>query len=301
MRSRGRLVSLAVALAAAVAVPAFAQGCATGGATDPGPDDEEDAGVRVDAGRLPDPVKTDGGPLVPKPVDRDGGADGGGQVDAGDACAAALAGISFVFESGPQGWTHGVSDNAAAQASWPFDGWTQGAASRGTACRAGSCFGCELGRNYAQCQRGFLLSPAIDLRACAGRNVALVFQHAYAFWSNGTSFDGGVVEVSTDGQTWQVPTAPGVYSGTVAIRGSSGGYSCVLQNGFGVNGKQGFVGKKPTTEKMSIPLPAAVISATTRVRFSMASGVSSLTNVADDSRTATDFGWRIDDVGFELR
>ena len=106
--------------------------------------------------------------------------------------------------------------------------------------------------------------------------------------------------MSPDGTTWQVPAAAGVYSGTLAIRGSSGGYSCVLSNAFGVNGKQGFVGSKTTTEKVTLPLPANAISATTRVRFSMASGVSSLTSDADVSRSATGFGWRIDDVGFQL-
>jgi hypothetical protein len=297
VRSRAR-VALAVSLAA-VALAACAQACATGGETDPGEDDAADGGSRIDAGRLPDPAKSDGGPLVPKEVDA-GGGDASGGPDAADGCAAALAGLAFAFDTGPQGFTHGTSDNAAGQTSWPYDGWSQGTASKGTGCKSGSCFGVELTQNYAQCQRGFLLSPPIDLRACVGRNVALVFQHAYAFWSSSPSFDGGVVEVSADGTTWQVPPATGVYSGTLSIRSSFGGYSC-KPTSFGADGKQGFVGKKAAMEKVSLLLPASAISATTRVRFSMASGVSSQTFSADTSRSGTDFGWRIDDVGFEPR
>jgi hypothetical protein len=41
-------------------------------------------------------------------------------------------------------------------------------ATAGTPCHSGKCFGAELGQNYAQCQRGFLLSPALDLSACVG-------------------------------------------------------------------------------------------------------------------------------------
>lgn len=313
VRSRAR-VALALRPAAALARPArlhvslaslasiftlLAGACATGGETDPGVDDDEDSGLRIDAGRLPEPAKGDGGPLIPKPTDA-GVVDAGAVPDASDACAAALSSLAFGFESGAQGWVHDASDSAAGQTSWPYDGWAQGVATKGAGCRSGSCFGVELTQNYAQCQRGYLLSPPLDLRACVGRNVALVFQHAYAFWSSSPSFDGGVLEVSSDGATWQVPPATGVYSGTLSIRASFAGYSC-KPAAFGASGKQGFVGKKPTTEKVSVLLPASAISATTRVRFSMASGVSSQTFSADTSRSGTDFGWRIDDVGFELR
>lgn len=295
MRSSLGLTCLAVVF---VVGGAWQVGCATGG--DPQVDTDPDPGSsRLDAGRLPDPVRPDG--AAPGPS-----GDGGGTPDAGDACAEALAAIAFDFESGDQGWTHGASDGiTGSDPSWPYDGWSRTAATNGTTCHAGSCFGAELTQNYAQCQRGYLLSPAIDLSKCAGRDVALVYFQAYAFWSGsygGQSWsDGAVVEVSADGQSWQVPTAPGVYSGTVAINPSqTTSYRCV-QKPFGVDGKPGFVGKSATTAKVTIPLPAAVVGKTTQIRFSMASGVSSQTTDPSASRAATDFGWRIDDVGFVLR
>lgn len=291
----------ALAISASLLAVAWLHGCATGSETDPGVL-EEDGGpsVRLDAGGLPDPAKVDAA-VPPK--------DGGPKDDAStsDACAAAIAAISYSFDGDAQGWTHGISDGVSG--SWPFDGWTRGNATfpvAGPACKSGACFGAELTQNYAQCQRGYLLSPAIDLSKCSGRTIALVFQHAYAFWSGTYNaqnwFDGGVVEVSADGTTWQVPPAAGIYSAdAVKINPDrTASYACVTTP-FGVTGKQGFTGKSATMSRVSITLPAAVVSATTRIRFSMASGVSSQTTNADTSRGQTDFGWRIDDVGFEIK
>jgi hypothetical protein len=223
--------------------------------------------------------------------------------DGGEACAAALAKIAFDFEAGPQGFTHAISDGVAPPPDWPFDPWSHGSATSGTPCKAGKCFGAELTKNYAQCQRGELVSPPIDLSACNGRSVSLVFQHAYAYWTGTyggqTWFDGGVVEVSgDDGATWVVPQ--GTYPGTVMINPDrAGGYECVQKNGFGVHGKQGFVGKQTTTTRAELALPANVVGASkVRVRFSVASGVSSSTTSPDGSRNATDFGWRVDEIGF---
>lgn len=76
-------------------------------------------------------------------------------------------------------------------------------------------------------------------------------------------------------------------------------YQCVARpNGFGVDQKQGFVGVQATTVRAELLLPPAAVSATTRVRFSFGSGVSSQTTNADTSRASTTPGWRIDDVGF---
>ncbi len=291
----------ALAISASLLAVAWLHGCATGSETDPGElDPDGGPGVRLDAGRLPDPARSDA--ATP--------ADGGAKEDAStsDACAAALAAITYSFDGDAQGWTHGNSDGVTAT-NWPFDGWTRGPApfpAAGPACRSGACFGAELTQNYAQCQRGYLLSPPIDLTACSGRTIALVFHHAYAFWSGTYGgqnwFDGGVVEVSGDGTTWQVPPAAGIYSAdAVKINPDrTSSYQCVTTP-FGVTGKQGFTGKNATMSRVSITLPAAVVSATTRVRFSMASGVSSQTTNADASRSQTDFGWRIDDVGFEIK
>ncbi|CAN5924646.1 hypothetical protein BH11MYX4_BH11MYX4_62580 [soil metagenome] len=219
----------------------------------------------------------------------------------GDACTAALAAITFDFEAGAQGWTHGNSDGVGPPTVWPFDPWLQGAATKGTACKSGRCFGTDLTQNYAQCHRGFVVSPPVDLSACKGRAVSLVFQHAYGFWTGAyagqTWFDGGVVELSGDGTTWQVPTGP--YPGTVKINPDRGlSYACVSKNAFSVHDKQGFVGQQAATVRAELLVPPSAITATTRIRFSTAAGVSSDSSTADSSRPFTDFGWRIDDVGF---
>lgn len=224
-------------------------------------------------------------------------------VDAGDACVEALGKLTFDFEAGPSGWTSGFSDGIATppDPTWPYDPWAHGTSTNGTACNSGKCFGSELTKNYAQCHRGYLVSPPLDLSACTGRSVALVFEHAYTFWKGSydmqTWSDGGVVEVSGDGASWQVPQ--GSYPGTVKINPNRGAsYACVKSTSFGVHGKMGFIGTQATTVKAELVLPASSITATTRLRFSTAAGVSTSTTSPDTSRAGTGFGWRIDDVAF---
>lgn len=274
--------------------------CAVGSDPELVPDDGSDAG-RVDTGTgNPFPTGDSG-------IDPSDAPAGDSKTDSpsGDACSTALAALTYDFEAGASGWTHAVSDGAdGTGVSWPFDPWLTGSATLAPACKAGKCFGTELTKNYAQCQRGHLLSPTVNLSACAGKTVALVFHHAYSFWTgsyNGTTwFDGGVVEASTNGTSWQALT--GTYPGTVKINPDrTASYACVLPNGFSVHNKQGFVGVQTTTVKAELTIPAAAISATTRFRFSFASGVSSQVSNADASRTGTAPGWRIDDVGFVMK
>ena len=284
--------------AALAAVVVLGAACAQGGAADLGTEVDPDAGPR-------DPrdgsvvSRSDGGDPV------DGAAPADARSEAGDPCADALAKITFGFESGPAGWTHGNSDGVAtpAQPSWPYDPWSLGASSNGSPCKSGKCFGSELTKNYAQCHRGYLLSPAIDLSACKGRTVSLVFQHAYGFWTGSyggqTWFDGGVVEVSGDGITWSLPQ--GTFAGSVKINPDRGAFYSCVQLPFGVDGKQGFVGKQASTVKAELTLPAGAVTSAMRVRFSTAGGVSSSNTDPDTSRSFTDFGWRIDDVGFAAK
>jgi hypothetical protein len=292
LRSLVRLLRLA---ALTVSVGA-ASACAEGGS---GVDDED----TLDGGR-PDrlaPPESDAGPVTPGQTD--GGVEASAP-DAGDACADALKALAFDFESGPQGWTHGISDGVAPPPAWPYDPWVQGTASVGPACASGKCFGTELTKNYAQCQRGYLLSPKLDLSKCAGRDVSVTFKHAYTFWSglyNGTVYyDGGVVEASgNDGAAFSGLT--GTTPGTVKINPNRGAsYTCHESTNFGVNNKAGFTGAK-ATETVSLTLPASALTASARIRFSFASGVSSSTTNADTSRSGTDAGWRIDEIGFTAR
>jgi hypothetical protein len=172
-------------------------------------------------------------------------------------------------------------------------------------CPSGKCWAGERTQNYAQCGRGELISPKVNLSACAAKEVSLVFTHAYDFWTgdyNGqTWYDGATIEVSgTDGSSWQIP-ASSSYSGTVKINPSrSGGYDCVRPNSFHVNNKTGYIKQQLTPTTVEIPLPAGVLTNAFRVRFSMAAGVSWPTSSSSD-RSHTRPGWRIDDVHFVLR
>lgn len=214
------------------------------------------------------------------------------------ACAAALAPLVYGFDA-DDGWTHGVSDGArTADADWPFDPWTRGTA-KDPDCPNMSCFGAERGQNYVQCQRGYLLSPSMDLSACAGTSIALEFKHRFAFWTgtfeDATYHDGGIVEISKDdGATWS--PAPVKTTGAVTILAKRGSFACVLPDGFHVDGKAGFVGTQNEVSTVSIALPLEMATATFRVRFSQASGVSSATTDPAVSRRGTEAGWRIDDV-----
>lgn len=266
------------------------------GYVDPGAEDSGYVDPTLDSGGGGSTTDSGGGT-----ADAGGGKDAGG----GNTCATALAKLAFDFESGDQGFTHGISDGVnpmGGAPAWPYDSWTRGTATTGTACHAGSCFGVELGKNYAQCERGYLLSPTIDLSACTGQSVSLTFFHAYQFWTGmygGVTYaDGGVVQVSGDnGATWQTLSG----TGTVRINPNMGAsYSCYDSNMFGVDFESGYTtAAGVSTAKVTQKLPAAVVTSKMRVRFSFASGVSSQTTTADTSRTLpTGFGWRIDDVGF---
>jgi hypothetical protein len=234
--------------------------------------------------------------------------DGSPPSDAGtdaqpNACQASLANAHFDFESGTQGWTHDVMDNAEPQApGWPFDVWGQGIGGNTLGCHAGSCYATSPSENYVQCGRAELRSPQIDLSKCtSAASLKLTFQHAWQFWTGSyagqTWYDGGVVEISGDGgKTWQA--APGLTtSGTIAINPSrSGGYDCVLPNGFYVDGKPGFVGASSGWQAASVDVPAALRTSQFMVRFAYASGVSSSTSDPDASKAHTGPGWHVDDV-----
>ncbi len=280
---------------AALLAASIVVACAIGSNDEPFDDNPFPDAGRLEASTIPGP--DDAGGIGPETDS--GKSDSGGPVN--EACQNALSVLDYDFTN-EQGWTHKISDGASG--SWPFDPWSHGT-SAALACPTGSCWGAELTQNYAQCQRGELVSPKIDLSACKGSKVALVFKHAYDFWSgsyNGTMwFDGGIVEISSDdGAIWVVPTA--TFPGTVKInpdRGAS--YACLLKDQFHVHNKPGFTGKQTNATTMEIELGPSALTDSFRVRFSQASGVSSQTTNANTSRSATGPGWRIDDVHFVMK
>lgn len=238
--------------------------------------------------------------------DAGAGTDGAGSdASTTTACTQALAALKFSFDTGPDGFTHEILDNAQSSgASWPFDPWAQGTPSNAIGCASGQCWATELSQNYAQCQRAALVSPVMDLTACAAEDISVTFQHAYSFWSGAISsvsyYDGGVVEISKDGgATWAV-AGPYTYPGTVKINPQwTSSYACVAASGFHVDQKPGFVQVASTWHKETIPIVAAYRTASFKVRFAFGSGVSSQTTSASTSRSATAPGWHIDDVAIE--
>lgn len=289
-------------------------GCATGGGGalfDAGRDQLDsggasDAGLPLDAW-MPDAETPDGsaGPL-------DGGVPGDAAVtpdagprDAGpDPCTTALEAARQSFESGAGGWTHRAMDGVSG--SWPFDPWEVGTPSSvgPSSCAEGSrCWATDLDQNYAQCGRAELRSPSIDLGACAGRTIVMVWDQWYALWSGSyggnTWYDGGLVEVSTNGGASWAEVDPSIYPGTIRINPNRGGsYSCLQSDSFHVDGRPGFVGSSGGWERVEVALP---VSGSFLVRFAWASGVSSSTTSANTSRSATAPGWYVDDVRFEAR
>ncbi len=209
---------------------------------------------------------------------------------------------AFTFNTADEGWTHTKADNVST--SWPLDNWARGKATTGPgSCHEGNgCWATNLTGAYVNCQRAKLVSPAINLSAFTGENLKLSFWHYHDFWTGSyggsTYYDGGIVEISKDGNTWVV--APGVtYPGTVDINPAMGSsYSCLENTNFYIDGKQGYVGKISGWQKVEITLPAEYLTATFKVRFIFSSGVQKQST----SSTPADYsymGWYIDDVAIE--
>ena len=237
----------------------------------------------------------------PEPTD-DGGKPQEGGSTANAACTAALDKVKYDFEASDQGWVAQASDDADNEGpAWPYNPWTWGSATLAPPCPSGKCWAAEATQKYAQCQRGEVVSPRIDLSACAGEKVSLVFTHVYSFWSSSPWFDGGIVEISMDdGSSWQQP--PATFPGTVKIRTDLNGiYDCALADTFHVNDKGGFTGTQTTPTTFELAIPSNYLNDKVRVRFAQASGVSSQTSNATQSRAATAPGWRIDDVHFTMK
>jgi hypothetical protein len=227
---------------------------------------------------------------------------GSGSDAAPTACQASLAAAKFDFESGAQGWTHLVMDDAQPEnPSWPFDAWGEGAAGNTLGCHTGSCFATSPTENYVQCGRAELRSPAIDLSKCASAaSVTVTFQHAWQFWTGsygGTIwFDGGIVEISGDGgQSWQAASGL-TTNGTIKINPARGQYACVLPDAFHVDGQAGFTAASSGWQSGSVAVPAALRTSQFMIRFAYGAGVSSATSDPNASKAHTGPGWHVDDI-----
>jgi hypothetical protein len=258
-------------------------GCATAGSDAGGPDafpGRNDAAPEDDAMPMSDP---DAGP---------------------SACAQALQSISFDFEGGAEGFVHNqMPDFDDGGVSWTYDHWEVGSAN--TTCPSGSsCWGTNLDDNYVQCGRAYLVSPPMDLSACgtAGQDVNLLLQHNYDFWTGNfggtTWFDGGLIEISSDGTNWQAANV--IFPGTIDINPEqTSSFRCVDRNNFYVDGKSGYTGSSGGWVNENIPIPASMLSVTFQVRFVYGAGVSSQTTDQNQSMLGTEPGWYIDNLRFQ--
>ncbi|MEM4161079.1 MAG: S8 family serine peptidase, partial [Thermoplasmata archaeon] len=174
-----------------------------------------------------------------------------------------------------KGWTH---QNTGGNA---IDEWARGTPS-GTGAptphSGANVWGTNLTGNYRTTYAAALISPAFDL---SGYDYAIMKYWQWVDMETGTStvYDGGLIEITTDGSTWVQIDEPNVnpqpyYNGTI-----SSSYSNPLA------GKKAFSGRVQTWVEVTVNLTNWVGNSNVQVRF----------NFGSDS-SITYLGWYIDDV-----
>lgn len=250
------------------------------------------------------------GPDAGAPADSDAGPIG---EPARVLCQRSLAALSFDWEDGDQGWSHQRMPEVAQYSSndWPFDDWERGAAVSGPgACRSGSgCWGTDLTTNYVTCQRAYLESPPMDLSQCADTDIEVELYQWYDFWTGRIDgknwFDGGQIELSSDGGTSWQSVGGDTYSGQVLINpdiwSGFNNYFCYEKNDFHVHDKPGYVGKSEEWKRIRIAIPAESRTADVRIRFVYGSGATYPTAEPDVATQNTTAGWYLDDLRVQVQ
>jgi hypothetical protein len=198
----------------------------------------------------------------------------------GDPCT--LSGKSYDFEADDQGFTHAPTSGIAGD-----DPWVRGFPSA-PACHGGmNCWATNLSiAGYLDCQTAELVSPVIDLSACAGLPdpITLSFWHYYEFEPQSMNrwYDGGVLQLSADGgMTWTDVTTSQPYEGLI-----DGDYqTCTPVPDIG--GHQGWSGTIPGGMWVQVTVDLAAMYRVSGFRIRWLFG-------ADGG--LTDRGWLIDDV-----
>lgn len=126
-----------------------------------------------------------------------------------------------------------------------------------------------------------LLSPPISLPAAASAAI-LTFRNA---WNFEGSYDGGVLEVSTDGGT----TFSDISSPTIGASFVTGGYTGTLDTRYAnpIGGRAAWTGTQSSYVTTTVQLPASLNGQTIRLRFRAG---------WDDSTVNAGANWRIDGV-----
>ncbi len=209
--------------------------------------------------------------------DDDGTDDDDGAQDDDDG--AGCEGVLFDFDDGDQGFDSEETDPGFD------DPWEFGEPDDEDCHTGEDCWVTNLDGDYGDCEAGQLLSPTIDLSACAGGNtVELTFWHLYRFEeaSSGTLWDGGFVQLSGDGgATWEGAETSPVYTGLI-----EGNYS-ECPGTPEVDGHRGWSDRIPGNDwrQVTVSVDEELLTDGFRVRF-----------VFGSDRMETDEGWYIDDL-----
>jgi hypothetical protein len=243
-------------------------------------------------------IETSGEQPTPKPdadvdVEPDGGSDLDGPSEEAtadepvDPCS--LLSFSYDFEAGPQGFTHVPTSGIASD-----DPWQLGTAAS-IVCHSGTqCWNTASTGGYSSCQTAQLVSPTLDLSACAASasSLALSFWHYYRFepYTYNLWPDGGLVQISSDdGVTWAdvAPNPP--YQGV--INGGYAGSSCSCTPIPDVAGHPGWSGVIPggawVQAKVEIDPSHRVPKFRFRFLFGADCGTSDVGWFIDDARIST--------------
>lgn len=152
------------------------------------------------------------GELVAPVSCRELGAGTAGEVTCGSDCqldtaACTACGYEFDFSS-CDGWTVGRTDPAAANPSWAC-GDPTGDPPYGPPGAVTGAWATGLTGYYSANESSFLRSPPLDFSRCEGEQLTMTLSHWFNFESLVENADGGIVQVSTDGESWTtlVPTS----------------------------------------------------------------------------------------------
>lgn len=181
------------------------------------------------------------------------------------------------FETCPQAWTIEKTTPDAGEPSWACGDPTTGP---GAVDHPGQ-WATNLDGNYNNFESSALISPAIDLSGCEDQDLRLFIQHWWDFEGGVQNYDGGLMEISTDGgNEWDIvePEVEGYF------------HDRPIQAGFPpVNGQFGWCSQKDAPKETwfvsELDLGPYAGNPDVRVRF-----------VAGTDDAANRDGWYIDSV-----
>lgn len=144
-----------------------------------------------------------------------------GEVTCGSDCkfdTSACTSCGYLFDFSSCGdWTVGRTEPSAANPSWEC-GDPTGDPPYGPPDEFEGAWATRIDGFYSANESSFLRSPPLDFSRCAGETLTMTLTHWFNFESLAVNADGGIVQVSADGETWTtVEPTSGVGYGTLPI------------------------------------------------------------------------------------